>query len=204
MTTTIVTGPLKLAGVIAPASLPVIWWAADQADQTMHAAAAAAVAILAVVVAWLLGPSEPLPGLDPARRAAARYALLIAVVYLWGSVALLVSYYLTDQSWYHAYQYAIYLALPGLISLYVFRRHLRPAAAETIVRDLDTGHWMAWAQLVVMLGVLVYMWLSREVAMGLAGENANWAAVSIMLAGALALVVVSVLAIMTDRRLGRG
>ena len=194
---------LKLAGVVALASLPVLWWAADRTDQTTHAAPAAVVAILTVVVAWLIGPIEP-PGLDPARRAAARYALLIAMIYLWGSVALLVSYYLTDLSWYHAYQYAIYLAIPGLISLYVFRRHLRPAAAEAIVRDLDTGRWLAWAQLVAMLGVLVYMWFSREVAMGFAGENANWAAVSIMLAGAVALALVSLAALRTDRRLGRG
>ncbi len=204
MTTTIVTGPLRLAGVIALASLPVLWWAADRADQFLHVATCAAVFVVAAVAAYLFRHAEPATGLDAARRTAIRFSLLIGLVYLWGAAAILVSYYLSDLSWYHAWQYPIYLAIPGLISLYVAQRHRRPASAPEITRDLDIGRWMAWAQLVVMLGVMVYMWFSREVAMGFARENANWAAVSIMLAGAVALALVSLAALKTDGRLGRG
>ncbi len=204
MTTTIVTKPLKLAGMIMLVSFLPIWWAADRADQAMHIATCAAVLAVTAVAGYLLRHAEPAPGLDAARRMAIRFSLLIGLVYLWGAVAILVSYYLTGLSWYHAWQYPIYLAIPGLISLYVAKRHRRPASSAEIARDLDIGRWMAWAQLVAMGGVLVYMWFSREVAMGFAGENANWPAVDVMLAGTLALAILSLLAIMTDRQLGRG
>lgn len=204
MDTNIFTWPLKLAGTIMLASFLVLWWAADRADQHLHIATCAAVFVVTVVAAWLLRPAEPAPGLDAARRTAIRFSLLIGMVYLWGAAAILVSYYLTDLSWYHAWQYPIYLAIPGLISLWVAKRHRRRATNPEITRDLDFGRWMAWAQLVVMLGVMVYMWFSREVAMGLAGENANWPAVDIMLFGTLALAVLSLLAVADDRRLRGG
>lgn len=204
MTTTIVTKPLKLAGVIALASLPVIWWAADRADQFLHVATCAAVFVVTAVAAYLLRHADPAPGLDAARRTAIRFSLLIGLVYLWGAAAILVSYYLTDLSWYHAWQYPIYLAIPGLISLYVAKRHRRPVSSPEITRDLDIGRWMAWVQLVVMLGVMVYMWFSREVAMGLAGENSNWPAVDIMLFGTLAVAILSWRAVVDDRRLRGG
>lgn len=204
MTSTPFHWPLKFALAVTLASLPALWWAADRSDQIAHAGVAAVVGMMSIFTAGRLGRFEPLPGIDAARRAAARYALLTAMVYLWGSAAILISYYLTDLSWYHAYQYAIYLAIPGLISLDVLRRHRREATVEIIARELRTGRWMAWVQLIVMLGALVYMWFSREVALGMAGETANWAAVTIMLAGALALASISLLAIWDDGRLGRG
>lgn len=196
--------PLKLAAFALVASLPVLWWAAQSADHPLHVMTAAGAAVVAIIAGFLIGPRERAAGLQPARRTAARHALLVGIVYLWGSAGILVSYYLTDLAWYHTYQYAAYLAVPGAISLAVFRRHLRPASDDVIRRDLDRGRRMAWLQLAAMLVILAYMVLTEEASKGLVGDEPNWAAVDLFFCGAIALGIISVIAARDDRRLREG
>jgi hypothetical protein len=201
MTNPIPAVPVKLAAVAMLASLPVLYWAADRADHSMHFATAASTSALVAISGFVIGRGEPVPGLESARRTAARHALLMGLVYLWGSLGMLVSYYLTDLAWYHTYQYAAYLAVPGLVSLYVSRRHQRAATDSAIRRDLDTGRRMAWLQLGAMLIIIAYMLATEEASLGLVGEEPNWAAVDLFLCGAIALAVMSVTAAFDDRRL---
>lgn len=201
MTYSILTNSIRLAGLVMLASLPVLWWAADRADHVWHFTTAAATCAVAIVAGVAIGRSETVPALEAARRTAARHALLMGLVYLWGSAGVLVSYYLTDLSWYHTYQYAAYLAVPGFISLYFFRRHLRAATDESIRRDLDLGRQMAWLQLGAMLIIIAYMLATEEASLGLVGDEPNWAAVDLFLCGAVALAITSILAAADDRRL---
>lgn len=193
--------PLKVAALVLVASVPALWWAADASNHPLHFATAAVAAVIAASAGALLGRSEQTPGIDAARRTAARHALLVAMVYLWGSAGILVSYYLTDLTWYHAYQYAAYLAVPGVISLTVFRRHRRLATDDIIRRDLDRGRRMALLQLAAMVLILAYMLLTDEASEGLIGHEPNWAAVDLFFCGAIALGLVSIIAARDDRRL---
>lgn len=196
--------PLKLAAFALVASLPALWWTAQSSNHPLHVMIAAVAAVVSIIAGFLIGPRERAAGLEPARRTAARHALLVGMVYLWGSAGILVSYYLTDLAWYHTYQYAAYLAVPGAVSLAVFRRHLRPASDDVIRRDLDRGRRMAWLQLAAMLVILAYMVLTEEASKGLVGDEPNWAAVDLFFCGAIALGIISIIAARDDRRLRTG
>lgn len=204
MTTGIFVSPLKLAAATLVASAPVLWWAAQASNHPIHVLAAAVASLVAVIAGALIGRCEVSSGLEPARRTAARHALLVGLVYLWGSAAILISYYLTDLAWYHAYQYAAYLAVPGIVSLTVFRRHQRPGPVDAIRRDLGQGRRMAWVQIAAMLAILAYMLLTEEASKGLVGHEPNWAAVDLFFCGAIALALISLIAIRDDRRLRAG
>jgi hypothetical protein len=201
MTQSIATGPVKLAGMVMLASLPLFWWAADRVERGLYFLVAAGVALTSATVSRLMTRSESEPGLGPARRAASRQSLVIAMVYLWGSLAILISYYATDLSWYHAYQYAIYLAIPGLLALHMSRRQLRDGPTEATARDLAFGRTLAWVQLVSMLAAAAYIVFSHKLFTSVATGAREWAAMSVLFWGALALAGISLSAVRDDRRL---
>jgi hypothetical protein len=197
MASSIFNGPLKLAGVLMLASLPFLWWAADRADQDLHLLVAAGVVLATIATGVLAARLDQQTNLPAARRLAARLALLMAMFFMWGSVAILTSYYLTDLSWYHAYQYAAYAAVPGLIPLAASRQYMTASDAE-LRHHLDRGRRLAMLQAALMLMGILYM-----TAVGKIGDfaRADWAAMNILLAGAVAIAALSIIAIAGDYRL---
>ncbi len=136
------------------------------------------------------------PSIASAREAGVVNASLMSFVYAWGAASIAGMYYLTDLSWYHAYQYALYLAVPaGLSALYAWRIETIDITGRT--RPLRTGQALAGVQIVAMAAVIAIL-----VATGKApGTRPDWAANTIFLSGAAALIVVSALALAAQRRL---
>lgn len=121
---------------------------------------------------------------------------VVAGAYFWASLSLLSMYYLTDLSWYHAYQYAIYLGLPGLFALW-FARRMRPAAgtAQSRRRTLTLSRYANGLQFVVALFAPIYL-----VAAGKIGQvRADWAANHVFAFGGLALAAMSALLLWSGR-----
>lgn len=188
MSSPIVIWPLKLAGMLMLASLPVLWWAAYQADHSLHLETTAAVMVFSIAAWHFIDRYEATMKLEALRRLAVRNALLIAMIYLWGSGGILVSYYLTDLSWYHAYQYAIYLAVPGLISIDAMRRNAGASGHEQILRNLARGRLLAVLQAVMMVLGVVYLCLWTRKFLS---TEKDWAAMSVLTSGAVALACIS-------------
>lgn len=187
--------PLKLAGVIMLASLPFLWWAADRADQALHLELAATTMLLVVATWGLVILSEGKSDIDAIRRRGARIAALMAMIYIWGSLAIFVSYYLTGLSWYHAYQYAMYLAIPGVFTLNVARRNAIQTEPQQVVWNKSRGSYLTVIQAIVMVASVLYLcvWSGKFLSSG-----HDWAAMSILTSGAIALAVTSILSLATS------
>ncbi|MEZ5925421.1 MAG: hypothetical protein R3D57_13655 [Hyphomicrobiaceae bacterium] len=181
---------LSFAIAALAASLPLVWWTADLPSRPLHLAVGAGTAMLAVVAGVRLGQAEPAgDDLISRRRRATRLALLMAAVYIWAALAILVSYYLTALSWYHAYQYAAYATVPGLLALGAARRH-RNGPDDLAAAALARGRRLAILQAVLMLVGLVYIvWLDK-----LRGSHADWAAIDSLWWGATAVGIISLVA----------
>jgi hypothetical protein len=138
---------------------------------------------------------EP-PSIAAAKEAGALNATLMAMVYACGSAAIAGMYYLTDLSWYHAYQYALYLAVPAVLAgLYAWRIETIDIAGRE--RPLRTGKALAAVQLAAMLAIIALLIASGKAP----GTRPDWAANTVFLAGAAALALISALALMAQRRL---
>ncbi len=189
---------IRWAAVVAAAGLVALVVCAASGSRNVTLLAAAATGMLlagaAMLANWRL--CWQARSIAAAKQAAVLNASLMAVVYGWGALAIAGMYYLSDLSWYHAYQYALYLAVPAALSAFYARR------IETIditgrTRPLRTGQALAGVQLLAMAAVIAIL-----VATGKApGTRPDWAANTIFLSGAAALIVVSALALAAQRRL---
>ncbi|MEZ5775059.1 MAG: hypothetical protein R3D33_10280 [Hyphomicrobiaceae bacterium] len=153
--------------------------------------ALALIALGANLALWRAGA-----GIAPMRAAAVLNGRLMAVAYFWGGLAMAGMYYLTDLSWYHAYQYAIYMAALGALCLAMAGR----IAAIDIAgrtRPLRTGPALAVFQGLVMAGIAIYLARSGK----LQAMRPDWAANHVFLAGALALVAMSTISLASHHRL---
>jgi hypothetical protein len=139
-------------------------------------------------------------GSDDARvDAARRNARLIAIVYVWGAVALIAIYYLTRLSWYHAWQYAAGMALiaAGILAyVHVLGRQgslLRQPFALQLVEALTA------LQVIVAAGGLGFLLGTGK----LMTRKDDWAANDVFLMGGLAIIVLSVHALLSQQCLRR-
>lgn len=158
-----------------------------------------------------------LAGAEPAGRRILVVAGDVAGVtgfgYLWASLSMAGMYYLTDLSWYHAYEYAIYFALPAVLAGLVARRlgsgRVGVAGGEM---ELNWLRRLTVVQAVVAVLGAVYLLASgklanpfaRADAAGLIGLRPDWAANHVFFAGASMLFAISVLALMVLGRLRKG
>lgn len=123
--------------------------------------------------------------------------MIQAVTWLWGSVSLSAMYYLTDLSWYHAYEYAFFLLVPALICVFYARAIRREPDAVRRARVLRLGTMLMVLQVVLMAIVLAVL-----VAQGkIGGTRPDWAANHIFLWGPLTIAALSVVAIRSQRQL---
>lgn len=131
--------------------------------------------------------------------AARRNARLIAIVYLWGAVTLIAIYYLTKLNWYHAWQYAAGMALisAGIFAyVHVLARQgsvLRQPLALQLVEALTA------LQVIAAAGGLGFLLGTGK----LMTRKDDWAANDVFLMGGLAIIVLSVHALLSQQRLRR-
>lgn len=139
------------------------------------------------------GPGAP----SVAVVAAVRNARMLAMGYIWGSLALLCIYRLTGLRWQHGLQYGAGMALIAwLILLYV---HLLSQPESRLGRPsaLAQAMWMSIAHGAGAVAGLGFLIGSGK----LFSSKADWAANQIFLAGGLAIAGLSVISVMTHLRL---
>ncbi|MFZ4807108.1 MAG: hypothetical protein ACOYLQ_07610 [Hyphomicrobiaceae bacterium] len=165
------------------------------------AAATAAIALLAFGILM----NRPLWKLEPARVtaeaapvAARRNAVLLALAYAWGATALLVVYPLSGLRWYHWNQYGAAMAIVALaLAAYGDALRHRDSIFRTGPRQLamlrlTVVHAMALA------GGLGWLLLSGKIA----SVRDDWVANHVFVAGGVALVGLSVMAAISQNRIG--
>ncbi|MBU2533540.1 MAG: hypothetical protein KKB37_12420 [Alphaproteobacteria bacterium] len=156
--------------------------------------AAAAFAITAISVglgfAAVSGDSESLTTVS------CRFARLIAVAYGWSGAAMLGSYYLTDLSWQHAWQYgAGMLLIAGGIWWYA---HLRDVGHPRVSTDgrIRTMRWLTGAQGIAAVAGVTILILSGKIQ----ADGRDWVANIIFVAGGLCVAALSFAALAGERR----
>lgn len=166
------------------------------------ASAAGLFAALAVGIGF--GLNEPLWSLDTVRitpeaapLAAQRNAKLMAFAWAWGAAAMAGVYTLGGLRWQHAWQYGSGMAL---IAVFTWGYGLAIARAEqpsTRQMLLLRGLQLTIVQGVAAAGGVIYLLAAGK----LMSFRSDWAANQIFLAGGIAIVVLSAMAVITQRRL---
>jgi hypothetical protein len=145
------------------------------------------------------GPTGPLPPAAGGRRPS---ALLLALAYAWGAVAMQGAYLtpLTGLKWQHGWQYALAMALLAAASL-AFARSPGPdgrASDETRSAGTHLGliSLLAAAQALVAAGGLAALALSGK----LWSTRADWAANRVFAALAVAVLAATIFDLVVRRR----
>ena len=197
--------PANLLAIAASLTLAGIMWCAAHGNILAINAIALVFALAAIWTAWQVNA----PRFSQVRQTAADWpaattqlkatSLVTASVYAWGGLAMLLVYELTQLHWRHGWQYgSMMLLIAGGLLAYVralknpSSRLASSSAIERVVQ-LAAVHGIAAA---AALGWLV---LSGK----LITYKGDWAANAIFLAGGLAIIFISAIAVLTHRRLTR-
>lgn len=174
-------------------------------DQSWVTGCAAGIfAALAVGIGF--GLNQPLWRLDAYRVkpeaapvAAQRNAKLMALAWAWGAAAMAGVYTLGGLRWQHAWQYGAGMALIAIFSWFfgvAIARAERPATRHML---LLRGLQLTIVQGVAAAGGVVYLLVEGK----LTTFRSDWAANQIFLAGGVAIVALSAMAVITQRRLSQ-
>lgn len=177
-------------------------WFAGQAQVVIASAIANLFALVVVVVA--LRANRPLWEM-PADRiraeaapvAARRNARLIALVYAWGAAAMFAVYQLAGMRWQHGWQYGSGMALiAAAIFLYAHRLG-DPASGLRNPRALNSV-----LKLTVLHGAGAAMGLAFLFTSGkLKSAKGDWPANLVFMAGGIAVLMLSAIAVYTHMRM---
>ncbi len=145
------------------------------------------------------GSSPPATDEPAPVHCAQHNAVLAALVYSWGAIAMLAIYSLTALSWRHWWQYgAAMLFVAGAIFVYAL---LLSAGHKSYRSPRALNFLMGLTAVQGIAVVIVILWLL------LSGKiytlRGDWAANEIFFGGAAMLAVLSSLAILTHRKLTR-
>lgn len=173
--------------------------AAARGSEVTLALAAALFALQVFFV--LLRVNVPLWLAGEARAVGADWActnsVLAAIVYAWGASAMFTVYALSGLAWQHWWQYGAGMALLALAAL-LCARYLAgdhegsaPSQSLTILAAITT------AQAIAVGIALAYLVASGK----LATAKADWAANHIFIAGGVAIGLISLVSLVTYRRL---
>ena len=192
---------LAAAGIAGIASVPVAVAAAGQRSTPLMALAVGFFAVVAI--AALLGINLPLQrearaDLDSAGRAWGwSNSLLATLAYGWGAVAMLAVYGLSDLSWRHWWQYGAGMILFAVVA-YICARYLLGDHRKQPTRNgLRALSMMTLAQAAFVIGALAYLIGSGA----LDTQKDDWAANHIFLAGGITLALISIISLLTYRKL---
>lgn len=167
------------------------------------AAAAAAIVLMhrAFTVNGQFGGATPTANSAPttASTAGRSNAQLVGAAYGWGGLAMLAVYMLSGLSWRHGWQYGSGMLLIALALFGYARMLAAPSSPMATPRALALVAMLALAQGIAAALALVILATSGK----LATAKGDWAANHIFVAGGLAIVVISVLAYTTYRRLSQ-
>ena len=186
------------------------WAGATMADRrlTMLYAALGALALVAAGIAtnakaWRAAAAAAARGPAPTHSShavAATNASLIGIAWIWGAASMLAVYLFSGLKWQHGWQYGAGMALIGLAVL-LYARQLTVEGLEPGPRPAHAAAVRLTAlQSVAATIALLWLLFSGK----LAADKPDWAANAIFVAGGVALVVLSDLAVAIHARLARG
>lgn len=133
---------------------------------------------------------------DDREAFALTFARLLAAVWAWCGLAMLASYYLTDLSWQHAWQYgAAMLLIGGGILAYAQRREL-PGSPFSEPQAVTAMRWATGIQGLAALGGVALLLMSGKVET----QGRDWAANIIFIAGGIAIFTLSAMAVLGELR----
>jgi hypothetical protein len=174
-------------------------------DAMTPAGASAALFTLSVLTVGLVvnqrawkGETVSVPS-DVAPQLAAYNGQLMALVYAWGGLLLLVVYPFTGIKWYHAYQYGIAMGLFA-IGLFAYSRAIASEGSS-----LGSPAILSRVMLLTMLqGIAAIAGLVFLIGSGKVwSTRVDWLANVVFLFGGLAIVGLSAIATITQRKLLR-
>lgn len=186
------------------AAVTIMTFAAGLGAKAMSLATAGVFAGIVLLVAWRINRLELWPAAALADHAANVHATrrntrLIALVYAWGGAVLLAVYSLSGLRWQHGWQYGSgMVVIASALLLLVHKLGDEDFHFRTPEGLRQLGH-VVLAQAVAAAGGLVFLISSGKLWNG----KQDWAANHVFLAGGLAIVIVSVIAWRTHRRLER-
>lgn len=199
----VATGLLTIAAMVVGAAME---------RQLLSIMAGAMMTVVTAAVGWIFAAraspadadqravSAPALTAAPRDAVAARFARLMGTLWVWSGLAMLGSYYLTDLSWQHAWQYgAAMLLIGGFVWTYAANRE-RPGSRFADDDLAGTARWMTRLQGIAVLAGLIFLMLGDK----LHADKADWAANVVFIAGGLALYSLSRAALQADDRAMRG
>jgi len=174
--------------------------AAARHSELTVALAAALFALQAIVV--LVRINVPLwgAGTNPGRHVWAwDNSLLTAIAYAWGSAAMFTIYSLGGLVWRHWWQYGAGMLLLAASTLICARLLVGSGTtAPADGRALRTLMRVTMLQMAAVVAALVYLVASGK----LATLKDDWAANQVFIAGGVTVLVISLVSLITWRRLG--
>jgi len=192
---------LAATTIAAAASIPAAVAAAAQRSVPLMAVAVGFFAV-AVIVA-LLGVNLPLQrdtrgDLQSAGRVWGwSNSLLATLAYGWGAAAMLVVYGLSDLSWRHWWQYGAGMILLAAMAYICARSLLGERHAQPSRDGLRQLAMMTLLQAMFVILALLYLIASGA----LDTQKDDWAANHIFLAGGITLALISIVSLLTYRKL---
>ena len=198
--------PLLLAIVIAlVASVLVMVLAAARDARLVFALAATLFAVQMIFatlrINWPLmrdGPAQSEEG--AAVASVLRNSVLTGLAYAWGAAAMLAVYSLSGLSWRHGWQYGAAMALVA-IGVFVYTRWLSADySGLRTPRALAAVTSLGALQGLGTIAALAFLLLSGK----LATPKSDWAANDIFLAGSVTLALLSLISVLSYRKLTQG
>lgn len=126
-------------------------------------------------------------------------SVLTGLVYAWGAAAMLSVYYLSGLSWQHGWQYGAAMALIA-IGIFVYTSWLSADdSGLRTPRALAAVTGLGALQGIGIIVALAFLLLSGK----LATPKSDWAANDIFLAGSAALALLSLISVLTYRKLSQ-
>lgn len=183
----------------AVGSAVMMWAGVNDRSFTATAGSAAAFAVLAVLIGWLVNRQATGGGDAETQLLALRQnGHLSAIVYAWGAAAMAAMYKLTDLYWQHGLQYAAGMLLFAAV-IFGWTHLSRPggpmATAQWLTRAarLNLVHGAAAAVAVAIFLLSGKLWANKP----------DWAANIVFTAGGICIVALCLIAAITHARLNR-
>jgi hypothetical protein len=127
-------------------------------------------------------------------------SVLTGLVYGWGAAAMLAVYHLSGLHWRHGWQYGAAMALVA-IGIFIYARRLNAGDSELRTpRALAAVTGLGTLQGLGLIAALAFLVLSGK----LATPKADWAANVIFVAGSVTLALLSLISVLTYRKLTKG
>ena len=175
-----------------------MWWAASQSNKPASIAAAALAALVLILTTLKVHRSfrsSAMPAAEPG-RIAGTHAAFMASTYGWGGLAMLAIYLGTTLKWQHGWQYGSGMLLIAAALIFYAANVQKPNSPFASARMLKIAKALTVAQAGAAFTALSWLIASGK----LATAKNDWAANHIFMAGGLAIVFISLLAIMTSPR----